>query len=96
MPNTVSITLRTLPPGLQVTLDGQPVATQATITSVVGIARTLGVVSPQSVAPSVCYFRYWSDGGAAAHTITTPVAAATYEAVYSTDPRPPSNLRIVQ
>ncbi len=96
LPNTVSITLRTQPPGLQVTLDGQPIATQATITSVVGIVRTLGVVSPQSVPPNAYHFQYWSDGGAPAHAITTPSGAVTYVAAYAPNPPSPSNFRIVR
>jgi glucose/arabinose dehydrogenase len=48
LPNTTTMTLTTLPAGLQVTLDGQPVTTPVSLASVVGIVRTLGVVSPQT------------------------------------------------
>jgi hypothetical protein len=85
-----------MPPGLQVTLDGQPAVTPITVSSVVGILRTLGALSPQSVPPSVYHFESWSDGGAASHTVTTPSTSGTYVVAYQTNPRPPTNLRIQQ
>ena len=67
-----TLTLATSPPGLQLTLDGQPVTTPVAVGSVVGMRRTLGVVSPQSSGGDVYAFQSWSDGGAATHTIATP------------------------
>lgn len=61
-PNTATITLATSPAGLRVTLDGQPVTTPISVTSLVGIVRTLGVVSPQTSGASTYYFGSWSDG----------------------------------
>src|SRR5207244_5272983 len=49
LPVTVAMTFQTRPAGLQVTLDGQPRTTPFTETGVVGILRTLGVVSPQAL-----------------------------------------------
>ena len=57
LPNTVMITLATVPAGLRVTLDGQPVTTPVTLASVVGIVRTLGVVSPQTSGTSYVFVR---------------------------------------
>jgi hypothetical protein len=94
-PNTVTLTLSTLPAGLQVTLDGQPVATPVSVASVVGIVRTLGVVSPQAAGHISYYFRSWSDGGAASHTIATPTTNRTYTATYESGLAPPRNVRIV-
>jgi glucose/arabinose dehydrogenase len=82
LPRTSVITLRTNPTGLQVTLDGQPVTTPASVTSVIGVRRTLGVVSPQNVGGTYYVFSSWSDGGSATHTVTTPSAATTYTATY--------------
>ena len=48
VPRKVTLSFATNPPGLQITLDGQPLTTPATVTGVVGIERTLGVVSPQT------------------------------------------------
>ena len=46
-PRKVTVTLATNPGGLQLRLDGQPVATPHSFVSVVGIERTLEAVSPQ-------------------------------------------------
>jgi hypothetical protein len=95
VPNTVTLTLTTLPAGLQVALDGQPTSTPANVTSVVGIVRTLGVITPQNGVPYT--FVSWSDGGAATHTITTPTANSSYTASYQQPPAPvaPRNTRVV-
>ena len=82
LPNTVVISLATNPPGLRVTLDGQPVTTPMNVTSVVGIIRTLGVVSPQVSGNTTYQFASWSDGGAATHTVATPGTNRTYTASY--------------
>jgi glucose/arabinose dehydrogenase len=81
-PNKSTLNLATNPPGLQVTLDGQPTTTPASVLSVVGLTRTLGVVSPQTLNGVSYVFDSWSDGGAATHTITTPSANASYTANY--------------
>jgi hypothetical protein len=49
---------------------------------VVGISRTIGAVSPQSLAGKNYQFVSWSDGGAQTHTISTPTANTTYTATY--------------
>jgi glucose/arabinose dehydrogenase len=81
-PRKSTITLQTSPAGLQVTLDGQPRAAPYSEESVVGMMRTLGVVSPQTVGGVTYEFVSWSDGGAASHTISTPVSYTTYTATY--------------
>lgn len=81
-PRTATITLATEPSGLQVTVDGQPNFAPFSQRGVVGMTRTLGVVSPQ-VSDGVTYeFNSWSDGGAAAHSISTPTSDITYTAAY--------------
>lgn len=80
VPRTARITLRTAPAGLRVTLDGQTVPTPRTVTGVVGIIRTLGVVSPQTSGGVSYEFESWSDGGAATHEIVTPATDQTYTA----------------
>jgi glucose/arabinose dehydrogenase len=80
LPRVATLTLASDPTGLQVTLDGQPVATPTSVQSVVGAERVLGVVSPQ-VSSGVSYmFASWSDGGAETHTISTPPTASAYTA----------------
>src|SRR5207302_2108171 len=44
LPFTSTFRLATSPPGLQLTLDGQPVKTPLSVTGVVGILRALGAV----------------------------------------------------
>jgi hypothetical protein len=80
VPRKVNLTLATEPAGLRVTLDGQTVTAPRTVQSVVGMIRTLGVVSPQTSGGLVYEFVSWSDGGAATHEITTPETNATYTA----------------
>lgn len=88
----MTLTLTTLPDGLPVTLDGQPMTTPTTVDSVVGIVRTLGVNPPMGYT-----FVSWSDGGAATHTIATPATSSSYTATYLEPPAPiaPRNPRIV-
>src|SRR5688572_14407670 len=81
-PRTSTITLQSNPAGLQVTLDGQPVTTPTSVGSVVGITRTLGVVSPQTLGGTNYVWSSWSDGGAATHTVNTPSANTTYTATF--------------
>jgi glucose/arabinose dehydrogenase len=88
-PRLSTLTLATNPAGLQVTLDGQPRTGPSAIVGVVGITRTLGVVSPQTVGGVTYEFVSWSDGGAATHTITTPPTASTFTALYRALPAGP-------
>jgi glucose/arabinose dehydrogenase len=83
LPRTSTITLATNPAGLQLTLDGQPVTSPVQIVGVVGMTRTLGVVSPQLAGGISYQFSSWSDAGAATHDISTPAANTTYTATFS-------------
>jgi glucose/arabinose dehydrogenase len=83
VPRKVTLTLAASPSGLQVTLDGQPVATPHSVQSVMGFIRTLGVVSPQTSGGTTYEFQSWSDGGAATHDVTTPASNTTYTAAYA-------------
>ncbi|HKY36420.1 MAG TPA: PQQ-dependent sugar dehydrogenase [Polyangiaceae bacterium] len=82
-PRVSTISLRTNPAGLQVTLDGTPVTTPADVANVVGNTRQLGVVSPQTVGGTTYTFSAWSDGGAATHNINVPSTDTTYTATYT-------------
>ena len=82
LPQKARLTLRTEPAGLAVTLDGQPVNEPLTVTGVVGIERDLR--AEDQVAGGRRYrFARWSDGGAAAHVISTPPADTTYTATFT-------------
>jgi hypothetical protein len=74
--------VETDPPGLQVTVDGQPRTTSVDEPSVVGMKRTLGAPSPQTSGGRSYAFSSWSDGGAATHTVTAPATPATYRATF--------------
>jgi hypothetical protein len=87
LPRTSTITLATNPAGLQLTIDGQPVTTPVQIVSVVGLTRTLGVVSPQLVGGVSYQFSAWSDAGAATHSISTPATNTTYTATFNAQPQ---------
>ena len=77
-----TISLATIPSGLTVTLDGQPLSTPASIVSVEGVLRNLGVVSPQTVNGTTYVFDEWQQGGEAMQTIATPEENITYTAVF--------------
>jgi glucose/arabinose dehydrogenase len=82
-PRTSTLMLRTSPAGLQVTLDGQPKTDGYSEPNVVGMRRTLGVVSPQTLNGVTYNFVSWSDDGAATHNIDVPAGGATYTAVFA-------------
>ena len=90
-PRRATLRLETNPGGLQVTLEGQPLGTPALVSSVVGMVRTLGVVSPQTMGGINYEFESWSDGGAATHNISTPASDTTYTAVYRVIAAPPTS-----
>lgn len=90
LPRKVDLTFATNPAGLTLTLDGQPLTTPATVSSVVGMTRTIGVVSPQSANGQSWGFQSWSDGGAATHNISTPSAPTTYTATFTAGANPTS------
>jgi glucose/arabinose dehydrogenase len=91
-PRRSALTLQTNPPGLSITLDGQPVSTPHTFQSVVGVIRTLAAPATQSRSGVTYQFVSWSNGGAAQHSIATPAASTTYVAnfrIVSGGPPPP-------
>lgn len=86
-PRTVSITLSTTPSGLSTTVDGQPCAAPCSFRSVVGMERSIGAPSPQTLSGTAYAFSAWSDRGRATHTIITPSTATTYTATYKAQKR---------
>jgi len=89
VPRKSTITLATSPAGLQLTLDGQPLVAPQSVDGVVGVQRTLGAPSPQTVNGTTYEFVSWSDGGAATHTVATPASSTTYTATFSASTVPP-------
>ncbi len=82
LPRKSTVTLASDPTGLQMTLDGTPVVGPYSFVGVVGVTRTIGVVSPQTSGPTIYEFDHWSDGGAANHSISTPAVDTAYTATY--------------
>lgn len=81
-PYLSSIALATNPTGLKVMLDGQSLTTPYSFSAVEGRKRQLDVISTQTLNGKTYKFSNWSQGGAAAQTITVPENNATYTAVF--------------
>jgi glucose/arabinose dehydrogenase len=79
-PNTSNTTLATNPAGLSVKLDGSALASPYTFTGASQIQREIEVASPQVLNGVTYVFSSWSDGGARAHTISTPAVNSTITA----------------
>lgn len=82
-PRKSTITFETIPPGLQLTLDGQPFTSPKSVVSVQGILRSIGVVNPQTLNNTQYQFDSWANAGAAEQTFATPAVNATYVARFS-------------
>jgi arabinan endo-1,5-alpha-L-arabinosidase len=81
-PYTSSIAFSTLPAGLQLTLDNQPLADSASLVAVAGMSHTVSAPSPQLLNGSNYSFVLWSDGGAASHLLTIPLTNTSLLASY--------------
>ena len=82
-PNKSTVTLESSTSGLQIYLDGQPKTTPYSFVGVVGIIRNLQAPTMQNLNGQTYQFQSWSDGGAAAHSISTPASDTTYTARYT-------------
>ncbi|MEP7117072.1 MAG: PQQ-dependent sugar dehydrogenase [Acidobacteriota bacterium] len=86
-PLVVQLTLTTGPGGLPLLLDSQPVTAPITVSSVVGVLRS--VEAQSQATDTVTYtFSSWSDGGAARHDIDTPPVNTTYVANFTVTTAP--------
>jgi glucose/arabinose dehydrogenase len=83
-PKKSTLNFVTNPPGLQVTLDGQPLVTPASVVSVEGMLRSIGVITPQVKDDVTHTFESWSNQGAATQTLATPADDITLAAEFST------------
>ncbi len=77
-PQTSLLTFDTVPSGLALALDGQPLTTPTSLAAVVGMDRLVATPSPQTQAGSNYQFVVWSDGGAPVHDIIVPPTNATF------------------
>src|SRR5206468_5995601 len=81
VPRTGDVTFETTPPGLAVTIDGQPHLTPFVLTSVVGMLREIGAPPPLGYA-----FASWSDDGVQTHVVTAPPTSQTLTAAFTAPP----------
>lgn len=82
VPRLATLNLVSDPPGLQLTLDGTPHPAPFSEVGVVGVIRSIGAVSPQTLGQDLYEFVSWSDGGAATHDVTTPETDTTWTAKF--------------
>ncbi|MDB5294052.1 MAG: glucose/sorbosone dehydrogenase-related protein [Phycisphaerales bacterium] len=82
LPRTADITLTSNVPGIDLSLDGVPHEAPYTVAAVAGLTRPLSAPVRQTIDGVVYDFVGWSDGGAAAHALSTPEAGGTYAAEY--------------
>src|SRR5208283_4985804 len=79
------ITIQTIPPGLQFSVDGGSAQTEPQTLNLSPGSHTISVASPQAGFAGTQYvFSSWSDGGAASHSITVGSSPATYTANFTT------------
>lgn len=91
VPRTSTVTLASSPTGLQLLLDGTPLTAPSAVPNVVGMIRTLGVVSPQTLGGNTFTFGSWSDAGAATHEITVAATNQTFTATFAMSGAPIAN-----
>ena len=83
-PIKVNLTLESVPTGVPLTIDGQPVGGPEQ--SVVGTSRAIQAPATHTLVGTTYDFVSWSDGGAATHTIVTPAADTTFTAQFEISP----------
>jgi len=86
-PRTTTFIVATEPPGLMVTVGGQPVVAPDTVLGVEGIIRFIGA----PVTQLGYLFTHWSNGGPLDQTFATPIDDTTFTAYYAI-PTLPYNL----
>ncbi len=82
LPQISRVELDTVPTGLQLSLDGQTLATPNTLLTVAGLQRELSAPSPQALLSSNYDFVMWSDGGPPTHSISAPPSGGSYIASF--------------
>lgn len=87
-PLTSTVTIASAPIGVPLLLDDQPVPNPNTFAGVVGFVRTVEV--PETYQENGVNYRFvsWSDGGARAHTFSTPEIDTTITAYFEEVPKP--------
>ena len=82
--SVVNITISANPAGRGFLVDGVSYTSAQTFSWTKGTSHNISVGSPQAASSGTRYvFANWSDGGGMNHTITAPVAPATYTANFA-------------
>ena len=82
LPKKINVTFETIPSGLQVQVNGIVSTRPRTLVSWEAYKLNVNAPAQADASDQRWTFASWSDGGAAAHTITTPASATTYTATY--------------
>ena len=91
-PQTVNLTIASVPSGLSIVFGGTSQATPFTVPVIVNSTHSLSAPATQTLGSTTYTFGSWSDGGAATHNITAPATATTYTATYTgSGPNTPPN-----
>jgi glucose/arabinose dehydrogenase/PKD repeat protein len=85
-PHLVDVTLATDPTGLVLAANDTTITGPRALVSWEGYVLSVAAADQQDARGQTWLFDHWSDGGAAAHTITTPAEAATYTATFKPAP----------
>ena len=83
LPNKVNVTFATQPAGRRVDANGTSLTGPQTVTSWEGYVLNVSAPSQTDGGGQQWNLASWSDGGGAAHSITTPAQAATYTATFT-------------
>ena len=73
-PQKVAVAVDTTPSGLELTVNGVVRRAPFVLDSLIGFQHSVAAASSQLLGGSLYTFSSWSDGGAAAHTYTTPAS----------------------
>jgi glucose/arabinose dehydrogenase len=82
-PQTTTVTLDSVPSGLQVAIYGATGATPFTRTMIVGAQTTVSAPTPQAVGGLAYEYSSWSDSGGQTHSITAGTGPLALTATYA-------------
>ena len=83
LPNKVNVTFATQPAGRRIDANGTSLTGPQTVTSWEGYVLNVSAPAQTDSGGQQWNLASWSDGGGAAHSITTPAQAATYTATFT-------------
>lgn len=93
-PRTVDLTFDTDPSGLKLEVNGSRFAAPRTLTSWIGYVLNVKAPEQADGEGRTQGSASWSDGGAAAHVITTPASPTTYAATFEALPAKTTTLSV--